>query len=1016
MALQKSLVPVLFAGGLDTKSAKQLVVPGKFLVLENCIRRKLGRVEKRFGFEALGQGVVGADSIASGIRLARLNDDLVLMNSERIYSHSPANDNWIDKGPVSSVVVQSTPIVRNSRVQGMADIASTNGITVSIWESRGTSTEIHCAVFDETSGSAIVADETLSTNGSRPKVIAISGQFIMVYLEGNALKFVRLSASDPTQFFAEDDLVGSSVSATAPFDICQISVKAGLAYVTTGGQIKIAQFNYAGELGNGVNGMPTPITVGAVTDFTNLTCVNIVANPEDNVVHVAYHASTGAFANQVRVTATDTAFIASSSVAIETLAGVRNIGAAPFSGGVFQVFYEVSAASVKNHYVKEAQTTYTTTIAVTASAGIFLKSVGLLSKPDAVDGRAYVAVTHESTLQSTYFIARDDGLLVGKASPGLGGGLTRTVGTDAVPTRALQSGLTAFPCITGSTCSFVGPVTNRLQADLDGTVTGSAYGIQRFNIQFNAATLYSDQLGQNLHVGSGILGAYDGVSLTELGFNLFPEGISALTSNTASGAITSSGVYRVTAVYEWIDGFGQIHQSAPDTKLTVTMGVADDTISVIVPTLRLTSKTGDRVDVKIVVYRTIDGGIEVLYRDNEATNDLTVDAVSITLTQADSTLRTKAVLYTTGGILENIAPPSASIVLKHKNRLFLAGLEDVNQVAYSKEFVSGEGVAFSDAFILQVDPRGGPIKSLGVLDDKLIIFKEDRAFALSGDGPLDTGAQNDYFSPFLISGDTGCREQESIAITPNGLIFKSDKGIYLLDRSLTMQYVGSPVENYNSLNVTSSTILEDNNEVRFTTSDGQALIYNYFFDQWSTFTNYQAVSAINVLGAYHHLRSDGQVRRETQGYLDAGGKIKMAIETSWLAFANLQGYQRIYRYAFLGDFVSSHITRVKLAYDYEEAFTETVYFNVDTGLDLSYYGDDPTYGDSDVYGGSGSGVYQFSSKPRRQKCESMKFRIEDIDNQVLEGGGSFNLVGLTLEIGQKGTINKMRGSKRIGSL
>jgi hypothetical protein len=512
------------------------------------------------------------------------------------------------------------------------------------------------------------------------------------------------------------------------------------------------------------------------------------------------------------------------------------------------------------------------------------------------------------------------------------------------------------------------------------------------------------------------LSAYDGISLTELGFNLYPEGISAVSSNS-TGSLTNSGVYRLTAVYEWIDGFGQIHQSAPDVKLTVTMGASDDTITVTIPTLRLTSKTGDRADAKIVVYRSIDGGVEVLYRDNETTNDPTADTVTVVLTQSDASIQTKAILYTTGGVLENIAPPSASVVLKHKNRLFLAGLEDGNQIAYSKEFVSGEGVAFSDAFIIQVDPRGGPIKSLGVLDDKLIIFKEDRAFALTGDGPLDTGQQNDYVSPFLVSGDTGCRQQESIAITPNGLIFKSDKGIYLLDRALGMQYIGAPVENFNALTVTSSTILEDINEVRFTTSDGQALVYNYFFDQWSTFTNYQAVSAINAFGSYLHLRSDGQVRGETaDAYLDAGGKIRMAIETSWLAFANLQGYQRIYRYAFLGDFVSNHVTKVKLAYDYEEAFTETVYFNVDTGLDLTYYGDDPVYGDSTVYGGTGSGVYQFSSKPRRQKCESMKFRIEDIDNQVLEGGGSFNLVGLTLEVGQKATINKMRGSKRIGSL
>jgi hypothetical protein len=1094
MSLPRSVIPVLFAGGLDTKSAKQLAVPGRFLVLENCVRRKLGRIEKRFGFSALSRDVVGGSSIESGIRLGLLDDDLVLMNSEKIYSHSPANDNWIDKGAISSVNIQSTPAIRNSLVQGMADIAYTNGITAVVWEVDVAGvTQVHCSIFDETSGSSLVYDHTLNVAASRPKVVGINGQIIMVYLVGNALKYTRVSASDPTQFFLEGSLVGSGVAAALPFDICPITVKAALTYVTTGGQIKVAQFNSEGAVGSGTNGMPSAITFGSATDFDALTCINIVADAVLDTIMVTFHASSGTYINKVGVLATDTAFLFQDDDDFETLALVRNVGCASAGDGTYTVFYEVSASQVKNHYVKMGAATYTP-ILNTLSTGVpavFARSVGLYSKPTMVGPYVYVTVSHESTLQSTYFIIRDDGLIVGKMSPGVGGGLTRTVNTA----RTLRSGLSSFDVV-GDNRAIVGQITNRLAADLDGTVVAASYGVQRYNVTFDAATMYSDQLGQNLHVGSGIVGAYDGVSLTELGFNIFPEGFSAVSpitflpadvdttddsiakdtgytvgkvirltttgglpaplaaatdyyvipvfngpfklatslvnaqAGTAINITTqgtgvhtivdpssalSSGTYRYTAVYEWIDAQGQIHQSAAGIKAQIVVA-ANGYIAVTVPTLRLTQKTGDRADCKIVVYRSLAGGVEVLYRDNDVTNDPTVDTLTISLTQSDAVLATKAVLYTTGGVLDNIAPPSGSIVLKHKNRLFLAGLEDPNQIAYSKEFVSGEGVAFSDAFIIQVDPRGGPITALGVLDDKLIIFKEDRIFTLSGDGPLDTGQQTDYFAPYLVASDTGCRQPESIAITPTGTMFKSDKGIYLLDRSLSVTYVGAPVENFNSLTVTSAAILADNNEVRFTTSTGQALVYNYFFDQWSTFTNYEAVSAINVFGVYHHLKSDGSVRAESTGYLDAGRKIKMAIETSWLAFAQLQGYQRVYRYAFLGDFVSDHITRVKLAYDYEEAFTETVYFNVDEGLDLSYYGDDPTYGDSTVYGGSGSGVYQFSSKPRKQKCESMKFRIEDLDNQVLEGGGSFNLVGLTLEVGLKSTINKMRGSKRIGSL
>jgi len=347
----------------------------------------------------------------------------------------------------------------------------------------------------------------------------------------------------------------------------------------------------------------------------------------------------------------------------------------------------------------------------------------------------------------------------------------------------------------------------------------------------------------------------------------------------------------------------------------------------------------------------------------------------------------------------------------------LAGLDEIGFITYSKEFVSGEGVGFSDFFTVPVDPASGNVTALASMDDKLVIFKKDNIYTIVGDGPLDTGAQNDFTLPQLISGDIGCVNPSSIAQFPDGLLFKSDKGIYMLTRSLQVVYIGQNVEDFNNLTITSAVVLEDINEVRFTTSDGACLVFNYEFAQWSTFSNYSALSAVNGIGQYLHLKPDGTVRRETPGlYLDAGAKIKMAIETSWLAFQGLQGYQRIRMWSLLGDFITDHYTKVKLYYDYEKFSSETVYFNVDTGLELSYYGDDVTYGDSVVYGGQGSGVFQFSSQPRVQKCQSMKMRIEDIDTKVAGGGGSFNLVSLTLEIGLKNTITKqMLGNKAIGS-
>jgi hypothetical protein len=374
-------------------------------------------------------------------------------------------------------------------------------------------------------------------------------------------------------------------------------------------------------------------------------------------------------------------------------------------------------------------------------------------------------------------------------------------------------------------------------------------------------------------------------------------------------------------------------------------------------------------------------------------------------------------LYTVGGILDNVAAPSCAVAHKHKNRLFLAGLED-GSVWYSKEHVIGEGVSFNDGQRIQVDPYGGVVSALSTLDDKLILFKPAAIFYQIGDGPLDTGAQNDYTQPQLVSSDIGCENQKSLAVTPLGLIFQTPrKGIWLLDRGLGLRDIGAPIQDYDNLDITSAVVLEDENEVRFTTSDGEALVYNYEFDQWSTFTNYEAQSAINGLSSYLHLKSDGTVNKEIEDqYQDNGQRVAMRIETSWFSFNKIQGFQRIYRWSLLGDFISHCYARVKVAYDFEPVYNETVYFNTQTGLGTEEWGDDALWGDSSVWGGDNSGVFQFRSKPRRQKCQSIKLLIEDLDTVTDNGGGCFDLVSLAFEVGQRSGINRLRGSKTRGSL
>ncbi len=999
----KATIPIIFDGGLDTKTNDQLVASGSFLRLENAVRKKTKRIDKRPGFAALGNAIFGSsDTITSGKKIDTFIDDLLLINNDKLYSYASASREWADRGQVVSILVDSSAIIRNSQKQAMPDSIESNGLTAAVWEdSRG---GIRCSVFNDETGAAILPDTLVSGSGKRPKVVATQFYFHITYVDGNDWKLRRVLKTSPNVLLTEQTLIGGGIVADAVFDTEQYDAR-GIFFAlnTLTSTTIIGYFDENGVLGApATNGYPGTEELAYPSEL----CLEVRSDNVNQRVYVlAYSASDG----NVTLTSCTASLLVKIKSNIETIDLIKNVTMTLRADSTLRIYYEQAPISglVQDHLIRSNTADFNNVSTVVGTPVEFKRSVGLAAKAFTVGDFEYVTAVHDSELQPTYFTIRSNGFIVTRMLLGVAGGLTKDT------SFAYKSGLSRVSTDVSGKYTFSVPIRNRVQADNDGTVLASEVGINKLSLAYGTSKFVSDQLGLNYHISGGILLAYDGVSVVEHGFNLYPENIAA--SATGSGDL-SDGTYGVTVTYEWVDGEGQIHRSAPAVPVQVTV-TAGEEISLAVPTLRLTEKANDRAPVKIVVYRTIANGTQVFYRDLDINNVPSVDYQTVFLTQSDADLRINEILYTTGNILENIAAPASKVIRKHKNRLFLGGLEDGNAVAYSKYQAFGEGIGFSDGLIIRVDPLGGDVTALASLDDKLIIFKKDRMFVQVGDGPLDTGAQNDFTNPQLISGDVGCDNQDSIVITPNGLMFKSDKGIYLLDRGLNTHYIGDRVEDFNTNSVTSAAILEDANEARFTTSDGPCLVYNYYFDQWSTFTNYSAVSACNALGTYLHLKSDGFVNAEDPtSYLDNGQKIKMAIETSWLAMGGVQGFTRILRWAFLGKFFTNHIARVKLAYNYESVYTETVLFNTQSGLMTTYYGDSTVYGSETPYGGSGSSVWQFRSKPARQKCEAIKFRLEDLDDITSGGGASFALTALTLEVGLKEGINRMGGGKNIGSL
>jgi hypothetical protein len=439
-----------------------------------------------------------------------------------------------------------------------------------------------------------------------------------------------------------------------------------------------------------------------------------------------------------------------------------------------------------------------------------------------------------------------------------------------------------------------------------------------------------------------------------------------------------------------------------------------------VPTLRLTEKQ----NVSIELYRTEASG-SVFYKvssiNTPTFNDKTVDYVTISDTIADADLISRESLYTTGGVLENTGAPSCSIVAVHtaSNRIFVVG-EQPNVLKYSKIQTPGSPVEFNDALERSIDPIGGAITAAASMDEKLIIFESDAILYISGSGPNNLGLQDNFTEPERISIDVGCIEPRSVVLSPNGLMFKSRKGIYLLTRGLSLEYIGAPVQEYNDLTITSAKIVGELNQIRFTTLTGSCLVYNYYVAQWATYENHAAISAEVLGNDYYYLRSNEELFKENRStFSDNGVPIKMLAETGWLSFSQLQGFMRVYKLLILGEYKSPHKLRIRVGYDFNEAWVQEEIIDTSDFIDNTPYGgysintSGTVYGDpvGQPYGGDGN-VYQARIDFERQKCQSIKISIEDVQAEAGEG---LSLSTMTLQVGSKQGTNKLPVTNQYGT-
>lgn len=966
--LEKQLVSIPFTAGLDTKNDEKYVLPGKLTTLENGIFTQANKIQKRNGYAGLPIAVSGATypSITSGDGLVAYENELLLFSDYKLFSFSETYGEWVCKGPAYSVNVDQTSIIKGADDLAYPAMDIVGNYDVYAWQNE-TDQAVYASVFDRTTGVQLISNFRLSntSNATRQyKVVLSYGGYAFIYfLDGANLKVVQFDPATPYQFSAATVLSTGWVQ----MDACVSGSSALVATMATAG----TSYNVVYVS----NAMAITATQTVTTAITSLLDISIDASSN---IYILHNNATPALC----VTGLASNFSSNFAPKVVSTYAIRATSAYVGSGKM-QILYQAPATWGSNAVMGLQLITSAGTLSSPLSVSIGLQ---LASKQFIVGTRTCVIGKFSSTLQSTFYMidvtvdpvsvtSSTLGNVIAKSSQGVAGSINQVVAK--------------VPLLTATKAIFPLSLKTRFISENGNyyTLRGVASDVFDFSSTDN---FYAKKLGENLLISGGMLSMYDGTSVVESGFHVFPEEYEAISDATA-GSMTALGVYTYYICYEWTDNRGQVHRSSPGVGASVTLSVGHTSCAVSYLNLNLTYKKSPRSDAKVVIYRTISGGT-VAYKITAITNSpLTSAAATYVDTTADADILGNEILYTTGGIVDNIAPPACKIVEVYKNRMMVSGLEDKLAIWYSKDKKFGEGVAFNDGFVLRVNALGGDIKAIKFMDDKFIIFKQDLIFALNGDGPNDAGQNNTFANAELVSSDCGCPYPNSTVLTPDGILFKSSKGIYMLSRQLQVSYIGAPVEAYNSLTVASADLIPNKNQVRFVHTDGVALLYDYYFNQWSVFTNHLAVDADLWRGVFAYLRTNGQVYKETPGvFSDNGTFIKLKMTTAWLKFQALQGFQRIKRMAFLGNKISNHLLTVSFGYDYKSTFDKTLAVTTTA---------------------SSNGLYQYRMHMPIQKCESMRVQFEDSSTGTI--GESFSLSDLTIEVGIKKGVVKLPSAQSI---
>ena len=927
--MQWTFVPVAFTQGLSQKSDDKQIT-NQWLKLENVVMEKSGKFQKRRGLTST-QTLSGATTIAQ-----TKTDHILLPKSTDVDLRALP---FIDYG-------RGTPTNRYAYVGGSIDNTGAraccsgtqyyNYSKVTLyWASYAADNSVSfSSVVKDTNGYQLAVSPTAKT-----AVVGVADTTPTAFTNNGPCAIVGIGTTSASSSRILLVSSGNAIEITTGIDYSALSAHGYGNYVfviysnTNTGNIDVKRFNLTtGAVDKSIVITPTTGTATAIsTDGVNVNiCVGTSlyrANFDLTGNTLLYSALTGGGSRQVH------------SVSRSGLMVLRYVYSSVF------YYTEVHDSSGLIYSFSN-----------TSPAG---------SQPFTVNGKTYLIVT---TTKVTY------------PAPWPGGFMIKRI--DKKATTLSPYGIDAG-FLYGYATDFSG--VNQPYGNLVSVPTAKSMMLTRWTYS-NATSAV--RIGNDVLYGTSNVRLYTGAqSPTILSGNYSaPAGlwwspiIESVTQNASLGSTLAVGDYKFLVVAETVSPGGNIVRSAASPIYSYTNSTANHYLDVTVQ--------GSTVELDIAPSTTLAifmlaPGASVWYMVKDK---IPLPDYTILVTVGAPPIDTRA-LYTSGDVLEDLPSPAiVGDISLCKNRLWCFSAE-AEEVRFSDEIYPGEIPLFSEAFALPLPQSVGIGQTVAELDGKILVFQEYAVSATFGDGPEANGS-SPYPALQIIARDIGAIVPKSVITTNDGVFFLSNKGLWLINRSLTVQFIGTGIDDDASAIVCGAK-LTDREQVWFFSTNA-AFIWDAYHKIWTKAPlGITGITDAKVINNVLHIVANGTDYTLT-GTSDAGGAIACKLTSGWMSFAGLQAYERIRRVAFLADTAVTATLTVTLRYDFSTTDAET--FTVNTATVTT----------------SGT-TAQWLIRPKRQKCESMQIEISYSGS---DAGVAFN--SFALEVGNKGTINKMRNANKIG--